>query len=110
MKTPPSDHVDVLATGPDRLAVKDRRRLILMRRDAGAVDIRITVHARPSGRNASWQPIKSATRKYTAHSGMNAELLAMGAAPPAGGTSFVAPRDILEFYEREELTKGDTPR
>lgn len=98
----PSDRVEILGPRIERLAARDRARLVTMRQAAGAVDVRITVHARPSGRDASWQPIKSATRKYTAHAGINAELLAIGAQPIAG-TDFVAPEAILEFYESLEI-------
>lgn len=108
MKKPPSDQVEVLGQKIDRLAPRDRRRLVLMRQDAGAVDIRITVHARPSGRDASWRPLRSGTRQYTAHSAFNAEQLILGG--PLAGTTFAAPRSLLEFYEQIELTiKGETP-
>jgi hypothetical protein len=107
MKNPPSDQVEVLGQKLDRLAPRDRRRLVIMRQDAGAVDIRITVHARPSGRDASWRPIQSGTRKYTAHSAFNAEQLILGG--PLAGTTFAAPRSLLEFYEQLELNqRSDT--
>lgn len=100
MKRPPSDRVDVVGEKITRLAARDRRRLVRMRQDAGAVDIRITVQARPAGSDA-WRPVRSGTRKYTAHSAFNAEQLILGG--PIAGTTFTAPRALLEFYEQSEL-------
>jgi hypothetical protein len=107
-KKPPSDRVTTDGV-PAKLTGRDRRRLVLMRQLAGAVDIRITVHARPAGSEA-WRPIRSGTRKFSAHSAFNAEQLILGG--PIAGTTFNQTRDLLEFYEQEvlKLTKENTER
>lgn len=97
---PPSDRVDVVGPKITRLAARDRRRLVLMRQAAGAVDVRITVQARPAG-SECWRPVRSGTRRYTAYSAFNAEQLILGG--PIAGTTFTAPRALLEFYEQSEL-------
>lgn len=101
---PPTDAVEIHTAPPGRLTARERRRLVLMRRQAGAIDIRITIQARPAG-EGSWQPIRSATKVYRAHSALNAEQLILGG--PTAGRHFTATTGLLDFYERQNL-QGET--
>lgn len=69
-----------------------------MRRDAGAVELRITVSARPAGSEA-WRPVRGTTRVYRVHSALNAEQVILGG--PNAGQHFAATRALLEFYEQQ---------
>lgn len=99
MKTrrPPSDLVELLTAAP-RLTARDRRRLVAMRQEAGAVELRITVAARPAG-SKSWRPVRGSTRVYRIHSALNAEQVILGG--PNAGQHFAATRALLEFYEQQ---------
>jgi hypothetical protein len=99
----PSDRVEIL-TGHAEISERDRRRLVDMRRENGAVEIRLSVAVRPAGKNA-WRPVRGATRIYRSHSAMNAEQLIVGG--PVAGKQFSATAALLEFYEQQH-SKGDT--
>jgi hypothetical protein len=101
MKHPPSDLVEIIHESDLATFGPERRKLVGMRDQAGAIDIRVTVHARPAGEGA-WRPIKPATRVYRVHSAMNAEQLIRGG--PVAGRHFTATRDLLEFYEARNRT------
>ena len=106
MKPWPSDLVEIHTEPSRRLAARERRRLVLMRRQAGAIDVRITVHARPSGEGA-WQPVRSATKVYRVHSAMNAEQIILGG--PTAGRHFTATTGLLDYYERQQMEETDNP-
>lgn len=100
---PPSDHVEIISepTTPNRrLDPQIRRLLCLMRRTAGAIDLRIRIDARPAG-TGPWRKLRHVTKVYRVHSAMNAEQLITGG--PIAGRHFTATTDILDFYERHEL-------
>jgi hypothetical protein len=101
--TPPTDAVIGMQAKHQELSPRDRRRLVLMRREAGAVEILFTVSARPARANARWRPIHSATRIYRSHSALNAEQIINGG--PMAGRHFAATTAILELYEQIHLEK-----
>jgi hypothetical protein len=104
MKTlPPSDAVIMLTPAP-ALTARDRKRLVTMRREAGAVELRITVSARPAGSDA-WRPVRGTTRVYRVHSALNAEQVILGG--PTAGQHFAATRALLEFYEQQHQGERD---
>jgi hypothetical protein len=103
MRTPPPTDLVEEFPRTTRLTPRERRRLVTMRRQAGAIDLRITVHARAAGEGA-WQPVRSGTKVYRTHSALNAEQLIFGG--PTAGRHFTATSALLEFYEQEN-TKGE---
>jgi hypothetical protein len=106
MKTPPpSDKVITFGDETVTLGPRDRRRLAIMRRLRGAIDIRVTVSARQAG-NGAWRKLKTATRLYRVHSSLNAEQLITGG--PLAGRHFAATQALLEFHERQQLGEPET--
>lgn len=99
----PTDRVDTITAGAT-LSAKDRRRLVEIRRRAGAVEVRFVVEIRPAGEGA-WRRIKHATQVYRAHSALNAEQLIIGG--PLAGRHFAATTELLEYYEHQH--KGESP-
>lgn len=93
----------MLPESPVRLTDKDRRRIVLMRREAGAVEIRVTVSARPTGKQGRWRPLHSATRLYRSYSALNAEQIITGG--PIAGRTFAATTEMLELYERQHIER-----
>jgi hypothetical protein len=106
MKTPPpSDKVITFGSESVTLSPRDRRRLATMRRATGAIDIKVTVMARPSNAGA-WRKLKTATRLYRVHSSLNAEQLINGG--PLAGRHFAATQALLEFHERQQIGETET--
>jgi len=121
----PSDRVDVYLPEPGGAAAKtlsdhDLLRLVKMRRELGAVDIMVKVYARPTEPDAAaappahskaWRPLRSARRRITAHSALNAVLFIEKAAAGnlVAGLHFAAPQAWLENFEQQILLKEGHP-
>lgn len=97
MKQRPSDRV--VQTKAAALSEHDRRRLIKIRQQYGAIELSIRVYARPAGTSRTFNRINSATKSVTVYSAMNAEQVINGG--PIAGLNFAATVDLLELYETE---------
>jgi len=92
---PPSDRM--VETRKPRLSEADRRRIVRMRQQAGAVEVSVQIHIRPLGSNRAFQRLSSATRTVQIHSAFNVEQFLTGG--PAAGLQFAATVDLLQHYE-----------